>query len=120
MLALSLLLIVMVLVAIPLFDRKRPAVQPPDARTALEVERRAAIHAIRELDFDYKTHKLDDDEYKVLRSEAVQHGARILQQLESLPLHNIDDEIESQVAKLRNDESTADSKTLESKVAVAE
>ena len=124
MLALSLLLIVMVLVAIPLFDRKRSAVQPPNPYDVLEAERRSAIQSIRELDFDYKTHKLDDDEYKNLRMEVVQHGATILQQLQALPKHNIDDDIESQVTILRevkNDiETNIKSETIESKAAVAE
>ena len=124
MLALSLLLIVMVLVAIPLFDRKRSAVQPPNPYDVLEAERRSAIQSIRELDFDFKTHKLDDDEYKTLRVEAVQHGATILQQLKALPKHSIDDDIESQVTKLREDkndiEANIKSETIESKVAVAE
>ena len=101
LLALALLLIVAALVAIPLFDRKRLALAPPDAREALEAERRSVIQTIRDIDFDHRTHKLDDDEYAVLRTEAVQHGAQLLAQLDHLPHHDTDDDIEVQIAQWR-------------------
>ena len=101
LLALALLLIVAALVAIPLFDRMRLAVEPPDARDALEAERRNVIQSIREIDFDHRTHKLGDDEYAALRTEAVQRGAHILAQLDTLPKRGVDDEIETRIAHLR-------------------
>ena len=110
LLALALLLIVAVLIAIPLFDRKRPAVQPPNERDLLEAERQGVVRSIREIDFDHRTHKIPDDEYAVLRIEAVQRGAKVLQQLEQLPQPlTVEDEIEAQVAHLREkDRQTAD------------
>lgn len=104
LLAVGLLIIAAVLITIPLFDRKRPALQPPSPREVLEAERRAVIQSVREMDFDHRTHKMGEDEYKAMRAEAMQRGAAILQQLETLPQHNIDDEIESRIAKLRERE----------------
>lgn len=107
LLALGLLIIAAVLIIIPLFDRKRPAMQPPSPRDVLEAERRAVIQSVREMDFDHRTHKMGDDEYKAMRTEAMQHGAKILQELESLPQRTVDDEIESRIAKLREHEKEA-------------
>lgn len=108
LLAVGLLIIAAVLIIIPLFDRKRPAIQPPSPREMLEAERRAVVQSVREMDFDHRTHKVGDDEYKAMRAEAMQRGANILQQLEALPQRSVDDEIESRIAKLRERDSEHD------------
>ncbi|BCX05551.1 MAG: hypothetical protein KatS3mg053_3489 [Candidatus Roseilinea sp.] len=103
LLGLALLIIVVVVVALPLLDRKTPAVQPPSQREALEQERRAVIRAIRELDFDHRTGKIGDEDYRQLREAHVARGAQILRELAALDEaeHDIDAEIEAQIARFR-------------------
>src|SRR3990172_2217530 len=52
---------------------ERPA--PPDA----EAQKRLALTAIRELEFDHATGKIDDEDYRVLRSR---YDARAVEVLE--------------------------------------
>ena len=101
LLALALLVIVGFIIALPLFDRRRPAVHPPTRREALESERRDIVRTIRELDFDHRTHKINDDDYKRLREEHVQRGAQVLRELNSLQEKDVDSLIEARVAALR-------------------
>ncbi|MFC1466629.1 MAG: zinc-ribbon domain-containing protein [Candidatus Brachytrichaceae bacterium NZ_4S206] len=103
LLGLALLIVVVVVVALPLLDRKTPAIQPPSRREALEQERRAVISAIRELDFDYRTGKIGDADYKRLREAQVARGAQILRELAELndEESDVDAEIEAQIARLR-------------------
>jgi zinc-ribbon domain len=104
-LGLALLLLFGAIVVIPLLDRKRPAVQPPSPLEALERERAAAVRAIRELDFDHRTHKINDDDYKQLRETQVTRGAQILRELEALQTgggtRDVNAEIEAAVQRLR-------------------
>ena len=115
LLALALLILVGLLIALPLTDKKVPAVLPPTRRQQLEEARVEIIRGIRELDFDYKTGKLNNDDYKTLREAQVAQGAAILQQIDVLkpqsvakqPNMNtvgadaqIEDEIQKRVAAL--------------------
>lgn len=43
LLGLALLIILALVVALPLFDRKTPSIEPPSQRETLEQERRAVI-----------------------------------------------------------------------------
>ena len=108
-LGLALLVIAGFVIALPMFDRRRPAIQPPSQRQALEAERQDIVRTIRELDFDHRTHKINDDDYKRLREDYVQHGAQVLRELNTLTERNDDDEIEQRVAELRavNDTTSA-------------
>jgi hypothetical protein len=101
LLALALLIVVGLLVAVPLLDKPAPAIEPPAAREQLEAERLAVIRAIRELDFDFKTGKLNDDDYKQLREAEVKRGAEILRALDQhkADAHAIDAAIEAAVAR---------------------
>ena len=101
LLGLALLIIAGFIIALPLLDRRRPALQPPSKRTALEAERKDTVRAIRELDFDHRTHKINDDDYKQLREAHVQRGAQVLRDLSVLAERNDGDEIEQRVAALR-------------------
>jgi rubrerythrin len=101
LLALALFVIVGIVIALPLFDRRRPAVYPPTRREALEAERRDIVRTIRELDFDHRTHKINDDDYRRLREEHVQRGAQVLRELNTLHEKDVDSLIEARVAKLR-------------------
>jgi hypothetical protein len=101
LLGLAMLAIVGAIIVLPLLDRKTPFRQPLSQRQILEAERKSVIRSIRELDFDYETHKLSEDGYRQLRAEAVQRGAQILRQLEQLNERDIDAEIEQRVAAIR-------------------
>ena len=98
----ALLIIVGVVIVAPLLEQRRPAVTPPTPREALELERESTLRAIREIDLDYRTHKLNEEDYKALRAQQVAHGAQVLRELDTLKgEQGIDAEIESQVAALR-------------------
>ena len=104
----ALFVVVVVLIIIPLLEQRQPAVRPPSPREVLEAEREATVRAIRELDLDYRTAKLADEDYKALRAAQVQRGAQILRELDALKNDDdsagdgdIDAEIEAQVARLR-------------------
>ncbi len=101
LLALALLLLFGLVIALPLFDRKRPAVKPMSQRDALQQERQDIVRAIREMDFDHRTNKINDEEYKRVRGEHVQRGAAVLRELSALDEADIDAEIESKIAALR-------------------
>jgi ABC-type transporter lipoprotein component MlaA len=101
LITLALLLLVALLIGIPLLDKKAPAIQPPSLREKLEAERVNVIRTIRELDFDHKTGKMNDDDYKALRESWVKRGAEILRELDQQKqsLANVDDEIEAEIQK---------------------
>ncbi len=107
LLALALLIVAGLLIAIPLMDKKSPAVLPPSPRQELEAQRVAVIRAIRELDFDFKTGKLNNDDYKMLREELVAQGAAVLQQIDMLKQQQVaqpvnpdaDAQIEAEIQK---------------------
>ncbi len=84
LIGLALLVIVVVLVLLPLLEPKSPLAQPASQRDALEAERAAIVRSIRDLDFDYRTHKLNEPDYRVLRQGLVQRGADVLRELEAL------------------------------------
>lgn len=79
--AAALLIIVATAVLLPFLERKSPAIAPPSARDLLELERRSALRAIRELDEDFRTGKLAEADYRALRPEHVQRGAEALRRL---------------------------------------
>jgi rRNA maturation endonuclease Nob1 len=102
LIGLALLIIVGVVIVSPLLEQRRPAIMPPTPREALELERESTLRAIREIDLDYRTHKLNEEDYKALRMQQVAHGAQVLRELDDLKgEQDIDTEIESQVAALR-------------------
>lgn len=99
----ALLIVIVLLIAIPLMEPRSPAVEPLSQRQTLEAERDATIRSIRELDLDYRTKKLNEDDYKLLRETQVQRGAQLLRELDALVDHDdIDAEIEAQVLALKD------------------
>jgi hypothetical protein len=107
-LGLALTLLFGAIVAIPLLDRRRPAVEPPSPLELLEAERAAVVRNIRELDFDHRTGKIEADDYKALRMPLLTRGAQLLQEIESMQSaptnsqsRDIVHEIEDQIAQLR-------------------
>jgi hypothetical protein len=111
LLGLALLVVVGLIIALPLFDRRRPAVQAPSRRVALETERGEIVRAIRELDFDHHTRKIDDADYTRLREDYVQRGAHVLRELSALNERDADEEIEQRVSVLRSAKPSQEAQT---------
>jgi hypothetical protein len=104
-LGIALALLFGAVVAVPLLDRPRPAVEPPTALEALEAERAAVVRNIRELDFDHRTGKVADDDYTALRTQLLESGADLLRRIDAIradhSARDVHREIENQVARLR-------------------
>ncbi len=102
LIGLALLTVIIVLVISPLLEPYRQAVEPPSHRQSLEAEREAMVRAIRELDLDYRTGKLNGDDYKTLREAQVQRGATVLRELDQLKSQDdLDAQIEERIASVR-------------------
>ncbi|MEO6062374.1 MAG: zinc ribbon domain-containing protein [Thermoflexales bacterium] len=103
--ALALLLVVSALIAQPLLGPRRPAVLPESERDRLERKRKRIVRAIREVDFDRGTGKLDAEDHSQLRTDLQAQGADALRALGALQTtpgaRDIDAEIEASVAALR-------------------
>lgn len=103
--ALALLLVVIALIAQPLLAPRRPAVLPESERDRLERERKRIVRAIREVDFDRGTGKLNDEDYARMRTDLQTQGAETLRALDALQptpgTRDIEAEIEAAVAALR-------------------
>jgi len=84
LIGLALLTVVAVLAMMPLLEPKTPPAQPASRRDALEAERAAIVRSIRDLDFDYRTHKLNEEDYHAMRRALVQRGADVLRELDAL------------------------------------
>ncbi len=84
LIGLALLTVVVVLAMMPLLEPKTPLAQPASRRDALEAERAAIVRSIRDLDFDYRTHKLNEEDYHAMRQALVQRGAEVLRELDAL------------------------------------
>ncbi len=80
----ALLLLFAAIVVIPLFDQKQPHSAPHSPRDALSQEHAAVVRLIRDLDFDHRTGKVDDDDYRRRRAGYVQRGAALLRELDAL------------------------------------
>ncbi len=101
----ALMLVLAAIIALPLFDRPAPIHPPLTRRQALMKAREDIVRQIRELDFDYRTHKLNEADYQALRAELIQRGAYVLRQLDELPPEEeVEDEIERNVQKLRRNQ----------------
>lgn len=94
-----------ILVAEPLL-RSTPPTRPVDDDEP-EVER-LALHketlytAIHDLDFDYQTGKVDQRDYAELRQHLEDEALQVLRRLDEVdPLASFDDELERQIASLR-------------------
>lgn len=98
---LALFIVISVLVITPLLEARRPAVEPPSNRQLLEEEHKNSVRTIRELDLDYRTHKLNDGDYRTLRAAQVQRGAQVLRELDELTgADDTDQEIEDHISTL--------------------
>ena len=82
--ALALLLVVAALIAQPLLGPRRPALLPESERDRLERERKRIVRAIREVDFDRRTGKLNAEDHGRMRADLEAEGARVLRALGAL------------------------------------
>ena len=109
--ALALLLVVAALIAQPLLGPRRTAVLPESERDRLERERKRIVRAIREVDFERGTGKLNDEDYARMRADLQAQGADVLRALGPLQpaqgTRDIDAEIEAAVAALRETPDSA-------------
>jgi hypothetical protein len=100
-------------VARPLFEQPSNGTQKKDTSAVTQAQlttRRDAIYAIiRELDADYQTGKINEEDYQAQRERYVAEGVSILRQLDALPgeesLAELDAKIEAQVLALRRVQS---------------
>lgn len=119
LIVLLIVVIVVAFVAQPFFARRsREQAQQADRRTAALLRQRAELlaernriyAAIRELEFDYATNKLADEDYAEQRRKLYVRGVEVLQRLDALPALDESpeaDPIEALVASLRGGGSVA-------------
>jgi hypothetical protein len=72
-------------VAHPFLSRSedRPPVEPSSERLALEEERDRALAALKELEFDHRTGKVSDEDYRGLVGELRRQAADALKALDA-------------------------------------
>lgn len=111
--AAALAIVAGVIIALPLFERKTPALAAPTRQQELETERAASVKAIRGLDEDFRTGKIGEADYAALRPALVARGASALRELDGIAssarsaasapgaTDDIDAQIEAQVKALR-------------------
>jgi hypothetical protein len=72
-------------VARPFLDRgeEELTVEPPQERLALEEERDRALAALKELEFDHRTGKISDEDYRSMVGELRRRAADALKALDA-------------------------------------
>jgi hypothetical protein len=71
-------------------------------RDQLMLQKEMVYGAIRDLDFDFHTNKVDQDDYAALRQQLESDAVRLLRQLDTVdPLVSLDTMIEQHVHRLR-------------------
>jgi hypothetical protein len=81
-------------VARPFLSRgdEAPVVEPPPERLALEEERDRALAALKELEFDHRTGKISDEDYRDLVGELRRRASDALKALDpGTPRSNVRD-----------------------------
>ena len=107
-LILGLLILVVVFVARPLFERDGASLsQEEHEYSALLAERDRLLNALQELDFDHALGKIPEGDYPAQRAVLVQNGAQVLRQLDahrSEPANgDVEARIEAAIAARRAD-----------------
>ena len=96
---------VLVFIGEPLVRQKLPSalLHSPDQRVEqLSLQKEMLYVAIRDLDFDFHTGKVDQKDYANLRQHLESEAVQILRQLDEVdPLTGLDGEIERQILALR-------------------
>jgi zinc-ribbon domain len=99
-LILALLLLVIIFVSRPLFDRNRliKAVGEEEHQLShLMAERDRILNALQELDFDHVLGKIPDEDYPSQRAFLLQRGAQVLQSLDEIQAQDSDQDIEARI-----------------------
>ena len=78
--------IALVFVLIPLHrpSRPEPPARPESAADALHREKESVYHAIREMEFDYRTGKVSDEDYGALMARYRAKAIDLIKQIDSL------------------------------------
>ncbi|MBN1887687.1 MAG: zinc ribbon domain-containing protein [Thermoflexales bacterium] len=63
---------------------QRSKIRDPHGASEIETSYRTTLEAIRELDFDFQTGKIVEEDYRTLRERYVSQGAALLQRLDQL------------------------------------
>jgi hypothetical protein len=81
--------------------------EPEIERLALQKE--TLYTAIRDLDFDYQTDKVDQGDYAELRQHLEDEALQVLRRLDEVdPLASLDDELERQILAVRQSQREVD------------
>jgi RNA polymerase subunit RPABC4/transcription elongation factor Spt4 len=104
---LALAILVVPFIAGPFVKDGRRRQKPPDERSrpAPELSKRDALVALRDLDFDFRTGKVAEEDYVPLRQRLLIQAAEAVQAVEAEP-PAVDDEIEAAVRALRGSPRT--------------
>lgn len=101
-----------IFVGSPLFQRRSGAsVESEESRELeqLTLHKETIYTAIRDLDFDFQTNKVDQHDYHELRHHLEAEAVELLQRIDEVdPLAAVDDEIERQILALRQRLHTSD------------
>ena len=81
---LALIVIVAFLVARPLIERRGPREKAADPASHLAAERETLLAALRDLDFDHATGKINTEDYTAQRAQLVAQGVNVLKNMDRL------------------------------------
>jgi hypothetical protein len=118
LLGLALFVLAGLFIARPLFNSDRRSNRKPTTRQSLQLQKEAVLTEIANLDFDYETGNLPEEEYQQQRQNLMADATAILKQLDVLdegapvsepvlapqstgPEPVVDDEIEAAIARRR-------------------
>jgi hypothetical protein len=107
-LILGLLILVVIFISQPFFEKRSAEVsQTEQDLSALLAERDRILNALQELDFDFALGKIPEAEYPVQRAALVQRGADILRRIDELQPQtveeNAEERLEAAIASRRAD-----------------
>lgn len=100
-----------VFVGEPFFRRasiRRPGSSERPELEQLSLQKETLYTAIRDLDFDFQTSKVDEADYQELRHQLEGEALQVLRALDAIdPLMMLDEEIERQILSLRQSSSSS-------------
>jgi hypothetical protein len=99
-LILALLVLVIIFVSRPLFDRNRQISTDREEEHELShlmAERDRILNALQELDFDHALGKIPDDDYPPQRAFLLQRGAQVLRSLDEMQAQEVDQDLEARI-----------------------
>ena len=108
---LALIMLTAAFVALPLVQHRGKRISEEERQLSeLQAGRDRVLYSLQELEMDFNTGKIPEDDFREQREALMQEGAGILRQIDSLKAgshvssegHDLDDEIEAAVAKVRS------------------